>query len=87
MLTDQERANGTWRPTIRMKGQPTTSKTFRTMTLTRQRASKTETAMRDGEHFAPSKLTIRQLIELCQKKHPELIRRHINANKRLLRKP
>jgi hypothetical protein len=43
--------------------------------------------MRDGEHFAPSKLTIRQLIELCQKKHPELIRRHINANKRLLRKP
>lgn len=62
MATYQERGDRV-RALIRVKGHKPVSKTFRTKTLAKQWATKTEGAMLDGDHFNPGKTSVRALIE------------------------
>jgi integrase len=62
MATYQERGDRV-RALIRIKGHKPVSKTFRTKTLAKQWATKTEAAMLDGDHFNPGKTSVRKLIE------------------------
>lgn len=62
MPSYQERA-GRVRAIIRLKGHEPISKTFRTRTLAKQWATKTEAAMLQGDHVNPSKHTFRTIAE------------------------